>query len=273
MIETKKMIFVGGYTKSGTTFIGRSLGIFKDVYAYGELEYFRIIFPHVYKMAEEFNLNIQVVNKEVYDGHGTIPPITRNQLNDLHKYTLINIMTGGKGLPEGCKWMVEKTPRNIFYLRSIHHAFPESKFLCIYRRPDHVFRSLMRHMSDHRSPAYADPTSPQRNNSLINFTKRWNRYINIIDTAHKMMTTVQYESVSNDLPGFLDFAKDRIFQEDLPFSAPIESLSKESYLASLPKEQREKSLVQTGPYKIALSRQEIHHFNTQCGTPSIKFDF
>ena len=55
---TAKKIFIGGYTKSGTTFIGRAFGLLNGVYAKGELDYFRIFYRGMEKMVVEYNENI-----------------------------------------------------------------------------------------------------------------------------------------------------------------------------------------------------------------------
>lgn len=267
------MVFVGGYTKSGTTFIGRSLGIFKGVEAYGELDYFRICFPRVQNMAKEFAGNIKTVNEEVYDGQGSIPIATNNSVRALHQKAFFHLLLGGENLNQNCQFVVEKSPRNIFHMQSIDYVFPGSTFVGIYRPADAVFKSLMRHMADHRNSAYADPEFKARKSMLNGFLERWEKFIEIVETRRSDMHLISYQSVADDTAGFLDYAKENIFCADLELGAPVESLSKEAYLKSLPKERREKSLVQTGKSKISLSEEEMSILGENCKAPDVSFDF
>lgn len=272
-LKNKNMVFVGGYTKSGTTFIGRSLGIFKEVEAYGELDYFRICFSNIQNTAKKFAGNIKTVNEEVYDGNGSIPLVTNDSVRRLHQKTFFHLLLGGKGLNQGCQFVVEKSPRNIFHMKNIQYVFPGSTFVGIYRPADAVFKSLMRHMADHRDNEYANPDFKTRRDMLNGFLERWEKLIEIIETKRSDMQLVSYQSVADDTAGFLDYAKEKIFRADLELGAPIESLSKEAYLKSLPKERREKSLVQVGKSKIQLSEEELSILNENCRAPDVSFDF
>ncbi|NVK42686.1 MAG: sulfotransferase [Oceanospirillaceae bacterium] len=268
-----KKIFVGGYTKSGTTFVGRAFDIINNVYAKGEEDYFRLVFHGMIDLARKFNENITVVNREVYDGFGSIPPIDPASMGDLQQKVFFHIFFGGKPMPEDCKAVVEKSPHNIFRLREISYAFPEAVNVCVYRPAEPVFRSLMRHMRDHRNPAYDDPESEARDLMLQGFCEKWPQYIQIIEQNRAKLKMVQYQSVADDTAGFLDFAQKEVIGEQWGLSAPVETLSKEHYLSTLPEEARKKSLVQTSAHKIVLSDKEKEAIAEHCSNPSIQFDF
>ncbi|MFC4347211.1 sulfotransferase [Kordiimonas lipolytica] len=268
-----KKIFVGGYTKSGTTFVGRAFDIINGVYAKGEEDYFRLMFHGVHDLARRFNANIEVVNKEVYDGFGSIPPIDRNSLRILQQNIFYHIFFGSKPMPEDCVVTVEKSPHNIFRLREINYTFPDAINVCVYRPAIPVFSSLIRHMRDHRDIGYDDPKNQNRISILENFCKRWQEYVEIIEQNRAKLKMVQYQSVADDTAGFLDFAQSDIIGQKLGLSAPVETLTKEHYLSTLPPEAREKSLVQTSANKVKLTDAEKKMITDHCRDPDITFDF
>lgn len=268
-----RKVFVGGYTKSGTTFIGRAFGLFKGVYAKGELDYFRLFNDGVGKLIQEYNRNIQIVNKEVYDGYGSLEPVSADSYRQLHDKMFKHLFFAGKNIPKDCEVIVEKSPHNVYWYPRIRVLFPNATNLAVYRPPQPVFRSLMRHMMDHRDKRFADPEFEKRKSMLQGFTQRWGQLITVLESNHPQLRVMQYESAAKDNEALIDFLGSKILGTSPELKAPIESLSKESYLKSLPKEAREKSLVQTGPHKITLSAQEIGILEKNCQPPKISFDF
>ncbi len=268
-----KKIFVGGYTKSGTTFVGRALGLFNNTYAKGEMDYFRLFNKGMSDLVVAYNNNLEVVNREVYDGKGNLEPVTIRTMRSLYDKLFLHLFFNGETVPADCEFIVEKSPRNIFHLSQIQQIFPDSVNICVYREPVAVFRSLTRHMADHRNASFHDPASKQRQALLANMPKRWNRYIDIIEKQRKALKVVQYQRAADDNAAFLDYIEQDIIGKPLGLRAPVETLSKDYYLKSLPEEVRAKSLVQTGPPKIVLSENEIQSINETCRLPGIEFDF
>jgi len=268
-----KKIFVGGYTKSGTTFVGRAFDIINGVYAKGEEDYFRLVFHGVNDLARKFNNNIEIVNREVYDGFGSIPPMGQTSLRHLQQKIFYHIFFGGQPMPNDCVATVEKSPHNIFRLKEIGFTFPAAINVCVYRPAVPVFASLIRHMRDHRNAGYGDAESELRINMLKGFCKRWQEYVRIIEENRAKLKMVQYQSVADDTAGFLDFAQTDIIGQKLGLSAPVETLTKEHYLSTLPPEAREKSLVQTSANKIKLTDAEKNMIADHCADPDITFDF
>ncbi|SDE72099.1 sulfotransferase [Kordiimonas lacus] len=268
-----KKIFVGGYTKSGTTFVGRAFDIINGVYAKGEEDYFRLMFHGVTNLVREFNSNIKVVNREVYDGLGSIPPVDRGSLRLLQQKIFFHLFFAGKPVPDDCVAIVEKSPHNIFRLKELTFTFPAAINVCVYRHAVPVFASLMRHMRDHRNEKFDDPDFGLRREMLQNFCKRWPEYVQIIEDNRAKLKMVQYQSVADNTAGFLDFAQTDIIGEKLGLSAPVETLTKEHYLSTLPPEVREKSLVQTSANKIKLTDAEKTMIAEHCKDPAITFDF
>lgn len=269
-----KTVFIGGYSKSGTTFLGRFLGLFEGVYAKGEEDYFRIFYNDMSRLCQEFNGNIGLVNKEVYDGRGTIPQMTVGSFRALNQKIFYHLYWGGQAQPSDCRWAVEKSPHNIFWLEQIENIFPGSVKLAIIRDSKPVFRSFMRHMRDHRDKQFEDPDYKNRKGSMEQFIIRWNRVAKCIE-AHrgKGLITISYDALAANNSGFVDFAQKAIFKENIALSAPLDSISKEAYLKSLPKEARAKSLVQVGPSGITLSEEEEALLEDKCKLPNVSFDF
>ncbi|WP_374764232.1 sulfotransferase family protein [Yunchengibacter salinarum] len=267
-------IFIGGYTKSGTTFVGRALGILNHALARGELDYFRIFTGTMNERLQNYNDNIQVVNREVYDGFGTLEPVTRASARALHRKMFAHLYFNNRPAPSGLRLLVEKSPRNIFHLDAIRFIFPEAHIMVVYREPKAVFRSLMRHMRDHRDPAFEDPAFHRRRAMLKSFAEnRWAAYHRILEAEQDSLHLVRYEHVAKDTAGFLDHVQDTVIGERLGLSAPVESLSKEAYLASLPPDARAKSLVQTETHKLRLSEAEERYILENCPQPQVRFDF
>ncbi len=269
----QQKIFIGGYTKSGTTFVGRAFGLFNGVYARGEQDYFRIFAKNMREMVVSYNDNITHVNKEVYDGRGSLKPLAPDDFRDLHDKIFKHIFFANKPVPSDCTTIVEKSPRNIYFVEDIKAIFPEAVNICVYREPKAVFRSMMRHMADHRDPEYMDPNCTLRKNMLTEFFKFWAHYIGVVEKKRQILNVIRYNNAAADHQALLDYIEKDILKHSPGLRAPIETLSKEHYLNSLPDEARAKSLVQTGPYKIKLSTKETTMIERKCRAPNIKFDF
>lgn len=270
---TAKKIFIGGYTKSGTAFVGRAFGLFNGVYAKGEMDYFRIFFRGMEKMVVEYNDNIVHVNREVYDGRGTLEGVTINGFREIMDQMFLHIYFSGKPAPADCDVIVEKSPHNIFWVKQIFDVYPSASFLCVYRSPQPVFRSLVRHMTDHRDTEFANPSFERRRKMLTAFQKRWTRYVGIMENYRHKMKIIRYDAAAADNAGLLQFIEQEMLGYSPGLRAPVETLSKEHYLQSLPEAERAKSLVQIGPYKVKLSEEEMAFLSSECREPDISFDF
>jgi Sulfotransferase family len=271
--QNPHVILIGGYTKSGTTFLGRVLSVFEGVYSKGEMDYLRIIAGPMKQVFAEYSRNIQIVNREVYDGYGSLAPLTEDQQTLLQRQLFTYIFFNGKPVPSDCRVMVEKSPNNVFNIMKAKHVFKTFTYMNIYRPGEPVFKSLMRHMADHRDPAYLNPDSKVRRSMLHGFEKRWQEYIRIINLIGSQGIQLSYDNIVADLQGFVDYLEHSVFQGKLARTAGPEGLTKETYLASLPPEKMEKSLVQAGPSKIELSDYERNLIAEKCGSPSVTFDF
>lgn len=268
-----RKIFVGGYTKSGTTFIGRAFGLFQGVYARGELDYFRIFFDGLRELAMNYNTNVHYVNKEVYDGFGSLKQIDNDSFRKLHDKIFKHLFFNGEHIPNDCTAIVEKSPRNIFWIPIIRKTFPMAQIVAVYRPPHPVFRSFLRHMMDHRDKNFSDPDFPGRRDALTKFVRRWGSMIETMEKNSSDLTVIQYESAAKDNAALVEFLASQVLGGSPKLEASIESLSKESYLQTLPEEARAKSLVQVGPYKLQLSDEEIGILEKNCRAPNIPFDF
>jgi len=273
MSTTPKMVFIGGHTKSGTTFVGRALDLFDNVCVKGEMDYFRQFFAQLNGIANKYNSGNELINREVYDGQGTLVPIDENMMADIHRSIFTRLYCAGTEVPDDARFWVEKSPYNIYYTAAIRLIFPDAAIVCVYREPKAVFRSLVRHLADHRDAKHEDLHSQARKDTLDSFLKRWKNYIAHLEKFRERIILVQYQRVADDKQGFIDFARKSIFEENLGLCAPIETLSKENYLKSLPEEARAKSLVQIGPYKVELSDEELDTIEANCRPVKTTFDF
>ena len=267
------IVFLGGYTKSGTTFLGRVLEAFEGVYSRGEMDYLRIFASSLANMYADFNSNIEIVNEEVYDGQGALKPIPAERQMAMQRALFFDLFFNGEPIPNDCRVVIEKSPRNLFNYPAAKELSVPINYINIYRPVMPVYKSLIRHLADHRSEEYHDPESEPRQTTLERFVTRWNRHVDILEYLSGKALLVQYEAITADLGGFLDFAATRIFQDQLRRIKDPEDLTKEAYLASLPPEKRAKSLVQTATTHIELSAFEKQRLENDCKAPNIVFDF
>lgn len=273
LARAHRKIFLGGYTKSGTTFLGRVFDILDGVYARGEMDYFHFFFDQMNQLGKKYSNNVRIVNREVYDGFGDYTPITNKSAFALHDKVFLHLYFNGEEVPEDCRFIVEKTPRNIFHFDTIKRCFPECDFVLLYRPPQDVFKSLMRHMADHRSSVYRDSNSGLRRSMLKNFSNSWNNMVQITRSNRQQLFLIRYESLAADTGGFLEFAQREILKEKRPLLRPLSSLTKQAYLDSLPEEARAKSLVQIDEGTIHLADTELQYIADKCKTIDDGFDF
>lgn len=243
------------------------------MYSKGELDYFRLFYKKFNEQLYAFNTNIKLVNEEVYDGDGEIEPFNDASVRALHQKIFYHIFFNGKTVPSDCIAAVEKTPRNLRYFDKVKNIFPKSSFVCVYRDPVPVFKSMMRHMIAHRDTSFGDPLSEKRQEIFSAFLAGWADNVGIIEKNRKNLHLVRYENVAANVSSFLNYIQDSILGQRIEFGAPVETLSKEFYLKSLPQEKRENSLVQVGPSKITLSENELGLIDEKCCAPSTAFDF
>jgi len=273
MTDRPKLVFVGGHSKSGTTFIGRALGLFNDVCSKGELDYFRLYFKELNTLTDGYNVNIDYVNREVYDGIGNLGRIDDKAMVRIHRSVFMELFQSGVPVPADSKFWVEKSPQNVHWTNAINFIFPEAVIVAVYRDPVAVFRSRLRHMADHRDGELKNVASPERQEFRRTFIEGWYTWIGQLEKYKDRLMPVNYQHVVDDTKGFLDFAAERIFKEDLGLKAPVETLSKEYYLSQLPEERRAKSLVQTNMKRLTLSEKEISIIKEKCRSPEVPFAF
>ena len=145
------------------------------------------------------------VNREVYDGNGSLEGVTVNGFREINDQLFLHIYFSGKPIPQDCDVIVEKSPHNIYWVKQILDIYPDAKFLGVYRKPEAVFRSLMRHMTDHRSEQFKDPSFERRKNMLNNFQKRWMKCVDALQTYRHRMHVIRYDTAAADNQGLIDF--------------------------------------------------------------------
>ncbi|WCL54007.1 sulfotransferase [Gimibacter soli] len=268
-------VFIGGYTKSGTTLTGRAFDLINTVYAKGEFDFFRIFAERTGLLFKEYNKNIAIVNREVYDNRGSLNPVSTSLVRRIQRDIFLKVFFAGEQVPDDCQVIVEKSPRNVFHLAEIRAIFPASQNVIVYREPKAVFRSLCRHLADHRDPRYFDPDFDYRQQVLVKMERRWNNLTAIIEaeSGAKDIHIVRYDAINADKAGFLDYVQKKILRRELGLKGPVSSLDKESYLASLPPEQREISLVQSSANRLSLSEREIEFIDSRMKLPEVEFDY
>lgn len=157
-MNSAKMFFVVGNSRSGTTMMGRILGNHPDVFTFGELHFFGQLWSPaktaklIQSDAEALAAKLFCIQREGYRTHGdpqrfeqdaqtfcqslTDFPITPAELySDFLSY---ESSLHGKTIP------CDQTPRNVFYIDEILKYYPNAKIINMIRDPRDVLLSQKR---------------------------------------------------------------------------------------------------------------------------------
>lgn len=157
-MNSEKMLFVVGNSRSGTTMMGRILGNHEDVYTFGELHFFGQLWSpaqtsvlqesDVLELATELFCSqrigyrkqgdpqqFQEDARKLYDWIG----VQTNSPTDLfHAFLRYESNLNGKSIP------CDQTPRNVFYIDEIIKFYPNSNIINMIRDPRDVLLSQKR---------------------------------------------------------------------------------------------------------------------------------
>ena len=144
-----EIIFVVGNSRSGTTMLGRMLGLNKSVHTFPELHFFERYYGNPLNDARALEATSRMLRIEAEGFFGN-SPIAKyhgeaNQLlnNDrLHQPVDIYSRFITHALAKRNKQIAcEQTPQNVFYTGEILQAFPDAKFINLVRDPRDVLLS------------------------------------------------------------------------------------------------------------------------------------
>jgi hypothetical protein len=150
-----EIIFIVGYSRSGTKMMKKILDESEEIYAFGELHFWgrlwdekdknRVInysegWKILKKLWEQANMGFNTVLKESV--HEIFQTCKKDKLRFVHEYYFYFLMgitqKNRKSIP------CDPTPRNIYYLNEIKELFPQSKFVYMLRDPRDCLSSQKR---------------------------------------------------------------------------------------------------------------------------------
>ncbi|MCY4404703.1 MAG: sulfotransferase [Candidatus Poribacteria bacterium] len=154
-MNSDKMLFVVGNSRSGTTMMGRILGNHPDVFTFGELHFFGQLWSPAAESeinlseAEDLVSKLLCLQREGYRTHGDphsfieearsfCKVFSNHRISPVEifsKFLLHEANLNGKSIP------CDQTPRNIFYINEILKSYPECRIINMIRDPRDVLLS------------------------------------------------------------------------------------------------------------------------------------
>jgi hypothetical protein len=153
--QAQKMIFVVGNSRSGTTMMGRVLGLHQEVFTFRELHFFEQLWnpqpaPQAMSRERATRLMAQLLAIQRYGYYaranprscreeadaivrGLPPSVTPPEL--FSAFLSIGAYKSGKTIP------CDQTPRNVYYLREILELYPQAYVVNMIRDPRDVLFS------------------------------------------------------------------------------------------------------------------------------------
>ncbi|MYB65432.1 sulfotransferase [Candidatus Poribacteria bacterium] len=157
-MKLRKMLFVVGNSRSGTTMMGRILGNHDDVFTFGELHFF----GQLWSPASSTKLNISeaielaaklfCIQREGYrthGGHQRFLEEARQFCQNITSYPISPVILFSEFLRfeaslNGNSIPCDQTPRNVFYIDEILKYYPQVKIINMIRDPRDVLLSQKR---------------------------------------------------------------------------------------------------------------------------------
>ena len=157
-MNSEKMIFIVGNSRSGTTMMGRILGNHSDVFTFGELHFFGQLWSPVHTSvlneteAIELASRLFTLQRIGYRKQGDPQQFheeARKLCNEIDgqnisptdlfsKFLRFEATTNGKLIP------CDQTPRNVFYIDELLKAYPQARIINMIRDPRDVLLSQKR---------------------------------------------------------------------------------------------------------------------------------
>ncbi len=214
----RKLFFISGVPKSGTTWMQKALDAHPQISCAGEGHFFDILADLIGRSINIYNKDqLTLVAREVYEGKPYYPNVTDNDFHFLVA-TFIGLMLAKSGIKENAQHIGDKTPANTLMLGKIRSVFPEAKFIYVYRDGRDVAVSTYMHGQRNRGnqnlSKYIEPIAEkwvQYNRAAIEFGRK-----------HKnALLMVSYEAMIED------FAKS--FSDVLRFLGADDSMAAVEY--------------------------------------------
>jgi len=225
----KKLFFISGTPKSGTTWMQKALDAHPQIFCAGEGHFFNVLADLINQATQIYNKKLlDTVAREVYEGKPYYPNITEQDC-DFLVTTFVGLMLAKRGVKESASHIGDKTPVNVLMLEYIHRIFPEAKFIHIYRDGRDVAVSTYKHgLRNGENPSLskcielAAERWVQYNRAAIEFSKKHGNTLLMV--SYEAMTANFVKCFSNVLQ-FLGTENSMATVEYCRTSASFEQLS------------------------------------------------
>jgi len=174
-LRRKRIFFIGGVMKSGTTWLQLLLNQHPDIACHGEAHIPSYLIPLFVKTIDEYNEHIAWKNGSIFDGLEGYPT-----LRDEHRTYLwassVAFLLAEQLKRKPARVVGEKTPDNVRFFTLLDAAFPRARFIQIVRDGRDCAVSGWFH-NRRVSPEWAEETFPTFESYAASFAEQWNREV------------------------------------------------------------------------------------------------
>ncbi len=202
VLDKYQLFFVCGAPKSGTTWLQKSLDAHDQIVCAGEGHFFDKFAGSMKDLLKQYYLHQEVVAKNVYEGK----PYYRHTPTNQFEFLAVSFILGAFAnlqLPEGTKFIGDKTPASIYYLELLYFLFPKMKIVHIVRDGRDALASTFKHVE---RVSRNDQRLPDVDAFLLENTKKYSmRWVDALKMADAfankhadIIHTVRYEDLKQD---------------------------------------------------------------------------
>lgn len=173
--------FICGTPKSGTTWFQRMLDTHPEIVCSGEGHFADSFLLPFAQLAQNYNKKLELTAERVYEGKPFYQKLNANDMEFIAR-TVIGLVMGQRRIPEGTKWVGDKTPRYTFRMNILAQVFPSAKFIHILRDGRDVITSTCYHAYRAGHRAVIDKTRPEYFNYSAQCASVW---VNNVRAAEK----------------------------------------------------------------------------------------
>lgn len=200
-----RLFFVCGAPKSGTTWLQKALDAHAQIVCAGEGHFADHFARGLSGLLGRYYDQQKVVAKNVYEGRPHYRHSPTEDYDFLVKTFILNAFARLE-VPDGTRFIGDKTPANIEYLRVFRRLFPEAKIVAIVRDGRDTLVSTFRHVE---RVMRADGKGAESEAFLVEKARSYcERWVRSLDDAAKfaernpgVLHTVRYEDLKQDFRG------------------------------------------------------------------------
>ena len=152
--------FICGAPKSGTTWFQRLLDSHPEIVCSGEGHFAETLLLPFAKLAQQYNKRQALSAERVYEGKPYYHGLKPNDMDFLAR-TITGLIMSQRRIPEGTKWVGDKTPRYTFRMNLLTKIFPQARFIHVIRDGRDVITSTCHHAYRAGHRAVIDKTRPE----------------------------------------------------------------------------------------------------------------